>query len=151
MKLEKLIAVLDKQEDNLKKLLQSVLEKQTALVNGKSDLIKESVSKEEKILLAVQLTEETRLKVMEDLFVEFKIENKRYKLEVLVENLTGEINKNILGNISLSERRIKITIREIQKINHQNMVLIQQSRSIINDTITAVLNSKHRSIVDRKG
>ena len=151
MKLEKLIAVLDKQEDNLKKLLQSVLEKQTALVNGKSDLIKESVSKEEKILLAVQLTEETRLKVMEDLFVEFKIENKRYKLEVLVENLTGKINKNILGNISLSERRIKITIREIQKINHQNMVLIQQSRSIINDTITAVLNSKHRSIVDRKG
>ncbi|MCB0746234.1 MAG: flagellar export chaperone FlgN [Ignavibacteriae bacterium] len=151
MKLEKLIAVLDKQEDNLKKLLQSVLEKQTALVNGKSDLIKESVSKEEKILLAVQLTEETRLKVMEDLFVEFKIENKRYKLEVLVENLTGKINKNILENISLSERRIKITIREIQKINHQNMVLIQQSRSIINDTITAVLNSKHRSIVDRKG
>lgn len=151
MKLEKLIAVLDKQEDNLKKLLQSVLEKQTALVNGKSDLIKESVSKEEKILLAVQLSEETRLKVMEDLFVEFKIENKRYKLEVLVENLTGKINKNILENISLSERRIKITIREIQKINHQNMVLIQQSRSIINDTITAVLNSKHRSIVDRKG
>ena len=151
MKLEKLIAVLDKQEDNLKKLLQSVLEKQTALVNGKSDLIKESVSKEEKILLAVQLTEETRLKVMEDLFVEFKIENKRYKLEVLVENLTGKINKNILENISLSERRIKVTIKEIQKINHQNMVLIQQSRSIINDTITAVLNSKHRSIVDRKG
>ena len=151
MKLEKLIAVLDKQEDNLKKLLQSVLEKQTALVNGKSDLIKESVSKEEKILLAVQLSEETRLKVMEDLFVEFKIENKRYKLEVLVENLTGKINKNILENISLSERRIKITIREIQKINHQNMVLIQQSRSIINDTITAVLNSKQRSIVDRKG
>ena len=151
MKLEKLIAVLDKQEDNLKKLLQSVLEKQTALVNGKSDLIKESVSKEEKILLAVQLTEETRLKVMEDLFVEFKIENKRYKLEVLVENLTGKINKNVLENISLSERRIKVTIKEIQKINHQNMVLIQQSRSIINDTITAVLNSKHRSIVDRKG
>ncbi|MCB9248030.1 MAG: hypothetical protein H6613_05560 [Ignavibacteriales bacterium] len=131
--------------------MQSVLEKQTALVNGKSDLIKESVSKEEKILLAVQLSEETRLKVMEDLFVEFKIENKRYKLEVLVENLTGKINKNILENISLSERRIKVTIREIQKINHQNMVLIQQSRSIINDTITAVLNSKHRSIVDRKG
>ncbi|MBK7104413.1 MAG: flagellar export chaperone FlgN [Ignavibacteriae bacterium] len=151
MNIEKLIAVLEKQNINLEKLLQSVLEKQIALVNCRNENIKESVSKEEKLLLSIQLTEETRLKLMEEIFTEFNITNARYKLEVLLENIKNKIDSNLFKIISSLEISIKKTIKEIQKINQQNLILIQQSRSLINETITAVLNSKNRAIVDRKG
>lgn len=151
MNIEKLIAVLEKQNINLEKLLQSVLEKQIALVNCSNENIKESVSKEEKLLLSIQLTEETRLKLMEEIFTEFNISNARYKLEVLLENIKNKIDSNLFKIISSLEISIKKTIKEIQKINQQNLILIQQSRSLINETITAVLNSKNRAIVDRKG
>ncbi len=151
MNIEKLITVLEKQNINLEKLLQSVLEKQIALVNCNNSNIKESVSKEEKLLLSIQVTEEARLKLMEELFNEFNIKNVRYKLEVLIENIKNKIDNNIIKIISSLEISIKKTIKEIQKINNQNLVLIQQSRSLINETITILLNSKKRAIVDRKG
>ncbi|MFZ1292261.1 MAG: flagellar export chaperone FlgN [Melioribacteraceae bacterium] len=151
MNIEKLITVLEKQNINLEKLLQSVLEKQIALVNCNNNNIKESVSKEEKLLLSIQVTEEARLKLMEELFNEFNIKNVRYKLEVLIENIKNKIDNNIIKIISSLEISIKKTIKEIQKINNQNLVLIQQSRSLINETITILLNSKKRAIVDRKG
>jgi hypothetical protein len=148
--IEKLLAILEKQETNLNQLLQSVFEKQVALVNNNNEGIKELVSKEEKLLLTIQLNEEMRLKAMEEIFSHYKIQNERYKLSILIANLNGKVHEKIIHNISLMERRIKKIIKEIQKVNQQNMLLIQQSRSLINDTITAVLNLNNRTIVDRK-
>lgn len=151
MNIEKLITVLEKQNLNLEKLLQTALEKQIALVNCNNDNIKESVSKEEKILLSIQIAEETRLKLMEELFDEYKIENERYKLEILIENIKSKLDSKIYKIIKTLELSIKKTIKEIQKVNQQNLILIQQSRNLVNETITALLNSKKRAIVDRKG
>ena len=147
---EKIIAILEKQENNLKKLLKFVLEKQVAIVNNNNEGIKESVSKEEKLLLTVQLTEEIRLKVMEEIFSHYKIDNERYKLSILIENLKSKVDERLIHNISVYETNIKKIIKEVQKVNQQNMLLIQQSRSLLNDTITAVLNLNNRTIVDRK-
>ena len=147
---EKIIAILEKQENNLKKLLKFVLEKQVAIVNNNNEGIKESVSKEEKLLLTVQLTEEIRLKVMEEIFSYYKIDNERYKLSILIENLKSKVDERLIHNISVYETNIKKIIKEVQKVNQQNMLLIQQSRSLLNDTITAVLNLNNRTIVDRK-
>jgi len=148
--IEKLLVILEKQEGNLNKLLKFVLEKQVALVNNNNEGIKDSVSKEEKLLLTVQLTEEMRLKVMEEIFTNYQIDNERYKLSIMIENLKGKIDEKLIHNITLYEQRIKKVIKEVQKINQQNMLLIQQSRSLINETITAVLNLNNRTIVDRK-
>lgn len=97
------------------------------------------------------MAEESRLKIMEELFAEYKIENLRYKLEIFIENIKNKIDENIVEIISLLEKNIKKTIKEIQKVNNQNLVLIQQSRSLINETIKALLNSQKRAIIDRKG
>lgn len=133
MNIEKLIAVLEKQNINLEKLLQSVLEKQIALVNCRNENIKESVSKEEKLLLSIQLTEETRLKLMEEIFTEFNITNARYKLEVLLENIKNKIDSNLFKIISSLEISIKKQLKKyknkstklnsysaIQKFNKRN-------------------------------
>jgi len=150
MDLQNLISVLNKQETNLKKLLKIVNEKKEALVNNKLEKLNEIISLEENVLLAIQLVEEERLSEMENLFLENNIDNKRYKLEILVTSLTGKIDPGILNRITDFEKKIKTIVEEITKINHLNMVLIQQSRTIINDTIKAVINTSKRTILDRK-
>jgi len=151
MNLQKLITVLKKQQNNLDELHKTALEKQRALVNNDNDALNNSVLKEEKNLLSVQVTEENRLEIMQKLFEEFKIDNERYKLEILIEGMTGKVSQKILNGITSLEKKLKHSIKEVTKINNQNMLLIQQSRNLINETIQAVINSSNKSIVDRKG
>lgn len=151
MNIEKLVVILEKQNKNLQRYLKSVMEKQIVLVNCNNEGLKESIINEEKLLLNIQLTEESRLKIMEELFAEFNIKNARYKLEVLIENIKNKIDINVIEVITSLEKSLKKTIKEIQKVNNQNLVLIQQSRSLINETIKALLNSQKRAFIDRKG
>jgi FlgN protein len=151
MNLQKLLSVLKKQEKNLTSLLQIGLEKKETLVRNNYEKLSDVVATEEQNLLSIQLTEEKRLSVMENLFVAYNIDNKRYKLEILVDKLKGKADPNILTQISDSEMKMKSIITDITKMNHLNMELIQQSRSIMNETIQAVINSSNRSILDRKG
>jgi transcriptional antiterminator len=151
MNLRKLLSLLIKQEKNLMSLQQIGLEKKETLVSNNYEKLSDVVATEEQSLLLIQLTEEKRLSLMENLFVAYNIDNKRYKLEILIENLKGKVDPKILIQISDSEKRMKSIINDIAKMNHLNMVLIQQSRSIMNETIQAVINSSNRSILDRKG
>lgn len=150
MNLQKLMSVLTKQELNLKKLIEIISDKKECLVNNKYEKLNEVIAEEEHCLLSIQLTEESRLEIMQHLFSEFNIDNKRYKLEILVNKLNGIIGHEVLDQITESEKRIKNSIEEINRINHLNLVLIQQSRNLINDTIKAVINTSKRSILDRK-
>ena len=150
MNLQKLMSVLTKQELNLKKLIEIISDKKECLVNNKYEKLNEVISQEEHCLLSIQITEESRLEVMQHLFSEFNIDNKRYKLDILVNKLNGIIGHEVLDQITESEKRIKNSIEEINRINHLNLVLIQQSRNLINDTIKAVINTSKRSILDRK-
>ena len=151
MNLQKLLAVLAKQEQNIKDLFQIGLDKKEVLINNNYDKLNEIVSIEEQKLLSIQLTEENRLKLMRDLYSEYNIDNSRYKLGILVENLKGKIDNKILSNIANYENKITKMITDLTSVNSLNMMLIQQSRNLINETIQAVINSNSRSILDRKG
>lgn len=151
MNLQKLLSVLAKQEQNIKDLFQIGLNKKEVLVSNNYDKLDEIVSIEEQKLLSIQLTEENRLKLMRDLFAEFNINHTRYKLGLLVESLMGKVDNQILSKISFYENKITKLITDVTTINSLNMMLIQQSRSLIHETIQAVINSNSRSILDRKG
>ncbi len=151
MNLQELITVLKKQENNLNDLHKVMLDKQNILINGDDELLNTSLIKEEKLLLKIQLTEENRLEIMQKLFEKYEIDHERYKLEILIEGLKDKVNDKIIKGILLIEKRIKNIISEVTKVNSQNMLVIQQSRNLINETIRALINSSNRSIVDRKG
>lgn len=151
MNIQKLLTVLEKQEKNIKKLLQIGADKKETLINSSYTKLNEIVAIEEQCLLSIQLTEEARLNIMQDLFLEFNIDNKRYKLEILLQNLKGKINEQFIRKISDLEIEIKKSIKEVTSINSLNMMLIQQSKNLVNETINAVVNSNSRSILDRKG
>ena len=151
MNLQKLLITLSNQEKNLKVLLKVVSDKKEALVNSDSDLLERIIKEEENILLKVQLAEEDRLQAMKILFNEYDVPDERYKLEILVNGIKNKVHDEIINQIEGFERRIKSNIEEITKVNHLNMVLIQQSRSLITQTINSLVNTNSRSILDRKG
>lgn len=150
MNLESLITVLAEQERNLKKLLEIINEKKECLVTNNYEKLNEIIAKEEHALLKIQIAEENRLEIMQKLFQAFNINSERFKLEILVNELEGKVEPLILNQISEAEKRIKHSVKEISRVNHLNLVLIQQSRSLVNETIKAVINTNKRSILDRK-
>lgn len=151
MKLEKLISVLAKQEKNLENLYRICIEKKETLVENNHEKLKVVISEEERALLSIQLSEEKRLQIMQNLFSEFNIDNERFKIQILVDSLKGKVSQNVINEISKSEERIKNYINEITRINHLNMVLIQHSRNLIHETIQTIISSSNHSILDRKG
>jgi molecular chaperone DnaK (HSP70) len=151
MTLKKLVQILEKQEKNLKNLLKISIDKKEILIASNHQKLTELTAIEEQCILNIQITEEERLLIMRDLFKEYKIDNERYKLEVLIEGLNGKVDNVILNGISMFEKRVKKIIKEITRNNQLNMALIQQSRSLINATIHAVINTGNKSMLDRKG
>jgi len=152
MKIKELIKVLKIQENNLNSLLAIVKKKQNIIVNNKILKLSDYMELEEKKLLEIQITEEKRLRTMQELFTKYQIKNKRLKLEVLVNELKDLVPEIYINSIKEKEVEIKKLINEITRINKQNLLLVQQSSQIISETVKAVIDtSKNRSIIDRKG
>jgi len=151
MEYSNLTEILNKQEKNLKELLKIVTNKQEALVSNNNENLNDLISKEEKLLLQLQITEERRLEILKSIYEENNIKNERFKLDVMIEALKDKLKKEFVEDIMNSKNRIKNTIKQVTKINQQNLVLIQQSRELLNNTIQAVINATNRSILDRKG
>ena len=151
MEYSNLSEILNKQEKNLKELLKIVTSKQEALVSNNNENLNDLISKEEKLLLQLQITEERRLEILKSIYEENNIKNERFKLDVMIEALKDKLKKEFVEDIMNSKNRIKNTIKQVTKINQQNLVLIQQSRELLNNTIQAVINATNRSILDRKG
>ncbi len=151
MKIKKLIEILKEQKNNLNSLLKIVKEKQNVIVNNKLEKLHEYMNKEEKELLEIQITEEKRLHIMQELFTEYKIKSERFKLETLIKELKDLIPETYIENIKTKEMEIKNLIKEITLKNQQNLMLVQQSSQIISETVKAVIDTSKRSIIDRKG
>ena len=151
MEYSNLSEILNKQEKNLKELLKIVTSKQEALVSNNNENLNDLISKEEKLLLQLQITEERRLEILKSIYEENNVKNERFKLDVMIEALKNKLKKEFVEDIINSKNSIKNTIKQVTKINQQNLVLIQQSRELLNNTIQAVINATNRSILDRKG
>ena len=151
MKIKKLIEILKEQKNNLNSLLKIVKEKQNVIVNNKLDKLSEYMEKEEKELLEIQITEEKRLHIMQEIFTEYDIKSERFKLEILTKELKSLISETQIENIKTKEMEIKSLIKEITLKNKQNLMLVQQSSQIISETVKAVIDTNKRSIIDRKG
>ncbi len=151
MKIKELLKILDDQKLNLIGLVKIVKNKQNVLVNNKLEKLSEYMSLEEKKLLEIQIVEEKRLSVMQQLFSQYNIKSERFKLEILITALTNKIPQNFLDSIKQNEREMKNLIQEITRINQQNLLLVQQSSQIITETVKAVIDTSKRSFIDRKG
>ncbi len=150
MKLERLTEILLKQKENLKAMLTAIKEKQTALVNRDNQALENSIKKEEKLLINIQSVEHERLLLMDD-FNSDKYQLTDNKISTLLNVFKEKIKQETYIKLQNLDASIKNYITEIIRVNKQNMLLIQQRRQFISDTINAVLSSTNKSLIDRKG
>ncbi|PID62449.1 MAG: hypothetical protein CR986_01390 [Ignavibacteriae bacterium] len=151
MKVKDLLIILKKQYQNFNNLSEVVKEKKEILINNEYDKLFDVISEEEQILLKIQLAEEERLSTMDNIFKELKINSEEYRIEVLINALTDKVNPEVLKSLKNYELLMKARINEVTNNNKLNMMLIQQSRSLINETIHAVINEGTKSLIDRTG
>ena len=150
MGISKLIELLLKQRENLKKLLENARTKQRALVSNNRELLDECIKDEQKLILAVQKAENGRLETIKEINHEQGFDENEFRLAMLTADLGEVLTHEAKEAIIKSERAIRIFIEEITQTNGQNMFLIQHSKQFIDTTLKAVFGGNHKSILDRK-
>ncbi len=151
MKIEKLLTVLENQKKDLQSLLEVIRKKQEALVSRNTSVLEDVIKQEEKLLLKVQTNEEKRLDTIINIYKELNLSNKNFKIANLISVLEGKADENQLKILRGLNHTIKGYISEIMKLNKQNMFLIQHTRQFVSETISAILNTTTKSLIDKKG
>lgn len=150
MDLKELFESLNKHENNLKELLQSVQKKQIALISISHDGIEDSIMQEEKLLVRIKEIEKERQNALGNLTLTYNVQFDSTKLSDIVQKLKSFVKEDELKSLSAFEAKIKNLAEMISDVNSQNMFLIQHSKRFINETINTLLTNNKKSIVDRK-
>ena len=150
MSVTKLVDLLVKQKENLKRLLDNARMKQQALVANNRELLDECIKDEQRLILAVQRAEDGRLATIREINREKGLDENEFRLAKLTANLSDVLTNEAKEAIIKSERAIRIFIEEISDTNHQNLFLIQHSKQFIDTTLKAVFGGNNKSLLDRK-
>ncbi len=151
MKIDKILTVLETQKKDLQSLLEVMKKKQEALVSRNNSALEEIIKQEEKLLLKIQTNEEKRLDSIIEIYQKLNLSNNDFKISNLLSVLKGRADEKQLKTLQTFNNTIKGYISEIMKLNKQNMFLIQHTRQFVSETISAILNTTTKSLIDKKG
>ena len=150
MEAENLITVLRREEKILSELKRISNKKQIALVANNRENLDVCIKDEERILPLIQKIEDERLYAIDEFYAENERIRKDYHIETLIEIFTRLLPDEIVAEIKRIHSEMKILVADLMKFNKQNMYLINHSRQFINETMTAIISSSEKSILDKK-
>ena len=142
-------SILELQKHNLQKMLEVLKSHQTALVHNDLKLIEDSITSEEVLLQNIMKTETEKSTIIEQL-------DKQYSLHLVKPSLTNLLiavqRKEDFNYDSLQKLQfvIKKLTLEISRINLQNRVLIENAKSFIKNTISALVGQNKRQLLDKR-
>ncbi len=149
MKTNHLITALKEQEESLRLFLECSINKQNAVVHNDIESLHSSLNHEEKILSQIELNGKRISSVIESLAGEYGLNLNTVSLSEFLKavNHKTEINVKV---INLLRNSIKDLISKSSKINEQNKILIEHSRSFLRETIAILIGLSKRPLLDRK-
>lgn len=144
------IQILERELHILTKMLEIVTLKHEATVKMDGNKVQELVAKEERQLLAIQNIENERLN-----FQRLKLANINHdlndtKIMSFIKLLKNEFTQEELKSIIVLQDKIKKLIKEIKKINENNLYITNYSINFVKQTIDAIIGGKNKSILDKK-
>jgi len=145
---DEILKVLVNLKNNLNSLLETLSAKQRALISLNYEELEKSIISEEKSLTAIRECELARTNAFDKFYSEKSVERLSYKVSDLCEKFPGISNSNLIKLRNL-EAQIKETIGNIDHINHQNLYIIEHSRTFIKETISSLI-SANKSFLDRR-
>lgn len=149
MKTNELISALEEQEESMKHFLNCTINKQKAIVKNDMAALHDSLVNEEKLLTKIEINSKKVTSAIEDLAEEFGLELKKNSLSEFLNEVNdkSEINVKV---INLLRNSIKDLIGKSSRINEQNKILIEHSRSFLRETISMLIGLSKRPLLDRK-
>ena len=144
------IQILERELHILTKMLEIVTLKHEATVKMDGNKVQELVAKEERQLLAIQNIENERLN-----FQRLKLANINHdlndtKIMSFIKLLKNEFTQEELKSIIVLQDKIKKLIKEIKKINENNLYITNYSINFVKQTIDSIIGGKNKSILDKK-
>ena len=142
-------SILELQKHNLQKMMGVLKNHQTALIHNDLKQIEDSITSEEVLLQNIMKTETEKSTIIEQL-------DKQYSLHLVKPSLTNLLiavqRKEDFNYDSLQKLQfvIKKLTLEISRINLQNRVLIENAKSFIKNTISALVGQNKRQLLDKR-
>ncbi len=149
MKTDELISVLEEQQESLKSFLECSKNKQKAIVGNDIDNLRNSLVHEEKLLSKIEISSKNISFTVEKLAGEYGLDLKKLSLAEFLNAVNNKMEINVKV-INLLRNSIKDLISEAARINEQNKVLIEHSRSFLRETIAILIGLNKHPLLDRK-
>lgn len=150
MKISDYIAILERQNSNLNRLLSLAIEKREATIKMESKKVQEIVAKEERALLGVNSAEQERLQFQNNLLQTNNLSVENTQIITFIKAIKKLLNENEIKSIIKLQDEMKKIIKEIHKINENNLYLTEHSINFIKKTVDTILGDKNKSILDRR-
>jgi|GEM_PF-1420738 flagellar biosynthesis/type III secretory pathway chaperone len=150
MDIKDLLNSLKKQKENLNLLLLEATKKQRAIVENKVDDMETCVFAEERLLKNIDRLEKDRIELIGKYNVTLGIPENSRKLLDFINSIKSSIDPKLYEEFIKTRTEIIETVGKINRANHFNKILIQQSISFIKTTISSLMGSKRSSLIDRR-
>ncbi|MCS7052193.1 MAG: flagellar export chaperone FlgN [Ignavibacterium sp.] len=148
MTYEKLIALMQTQKNKLTDLLDTLKSMQKAIIEQEYQDFNRTIELHQRILSDIRNIEKDRTKLIISI-----IGNQSYSKEKLPQMIFNalKVKDNNLKKKYLDLRdEITNLIKEVTRINFQNMYLIDNSRKLIKDLVVTIYGSANQKILDKK-
>lgn len=148
MTYEKLIALMQTQKNKLTDLLDTLKSMQKAIIEQEYQDFNKTIELHQRILSDIRNIEKDRTKLIISI-----IGNQSYSKEKLPQMIFNalKVKDNNLKKKYLDLRdEITNLIKEVTRINFQNMYLIDNSRKLIKDLVVTIYGSANQKILDKK-
>lgn len=149
MEMKDLFSTLKDQHDFMQAFLDTIILQQKAIISNDIIGLEETIKTEGALLLNVDHYEKQMAEIIKELSEKYSIDTPSNKLADFVNVLKGkkEFNPN---NIVKLHASLKKLVTQIVKINDQNRMLIEQARSFVKETVSALVINNQSAIFDRK-
>lgn len=153
MDIEKLESVFSEQENNLNNLIDTALRKRNAVIQNNRDDLERINHAEEILLNDLRTKENERVDLLKRMMQ--GPENNVQKIsgnlmEQFMVKFRGSMQEEEYDKLSLTRERVKEKVDKLTNINKQNTLLIEQANHILKHTLSIILKSQKKPLLDRK-
>lgn len=145
-----MLVLLRQQDENLKTLLETIIKKRDTIVSNNISEIEKLTSDEEKLLRAINQTEKIRLGLMTEFAKNNSMDLDSFNMDEYVSVISRELDSREQKEFSHLRLEIKDTTKKIMQTNDQMKYVILQSRSLMNDIVSAIFKDRTKSLLDVK-
>lgn len=148
--MKKLPEILNLLNESISKLLELSKAKQKVLIQRDHDQLNTISENEQKLLNDISYLNKQQRLITDQIKIEFGVPGAMTSLSDIIELIGHRLDPNIMKKMLIALDSIKENSIRLEKVNEQNKMLIETSRTFIKAIIQAVRGSGNSSLINRR-